>query len=132
MIKLQPLGPVRGQQQQSTLAAANFPAPLGQPFDEGLHRRFRTTGFQRVLGHGFLQQFDPGIRDLTGQPRLDFSAGHQAGIPSSEPFHQSPRFPQVPHAGELLVGHLHRNIFQFAQAAHRVQMAPISRHPPRR
>jgi len=46
VVELQPLGPVRGQQQQPVLASAGVAAPLGQPLDEWCRRRISTAAWR--------------------------------------------------------------------------------------
>ena len=60
VIEFQSLGAMRCQQQESTLATAHLPAPLRQPFDEVIDRRFPASAFQRVFLYGLAQQVAPG------------------------------------------------------------------------
>ena len=78
VIELQPLGTVRGHQQQTALAATDFPSPLGQPLDETSSRRFFAAGFQGVLVYGFPQQRDPRPRSVGSQPSIQLRFVHEA------------------------------------------------------
>ena len=80
VIELQPLGAVRGHQQQTALAATNLPSPLGQPLDETSSRSFFAAGFQGVLVYGFPQQFDPRPESLGSQPIAQLRLIYEAGF----------------------------------------------------
>lgn len=78
MVELQTVGAVTSQQHPA-LWSAYFSAPLGEPFDDLVHRQLAAAGFQYVLFDGRSQQVVPaaGWTSLypTGEGRSVDNAG---------------------------------------------------------
>ena len=102
--------------------------PFRQPFDEVSNRHFRSSSLRDVLCKGFSQEFDPGTSRLLSVPFLQVIAAHQARVPTPEPANQSLGLSEVPEEGGVFIGKLNGNSFQFTDATHGVQVAPLACH----
>ena len=110
------------------MAATHLTRPLGQPFDEVVHRRLRTAGLKHVFVYGLPEQIGPRASGLVDRPILQLFACYQSGVSLSQPTNQRLDLAKMPDAREVLVGHLHRNPLKLAEAAYGVQVAPFFRY----
>ena len=135
MVELESLGAVGGQQQEPALPPAYVASPLGQPFDEVAHRRFRAAALQSVFFDGLPQELVPGTGRVRFRPIEQGRAVHEPRVSLSQPFDEVPGFTQPPETRDLLVAHLCANAIGLAEGLaerqHGSQILPAPARSPR-